>query len=125
MQSQIYEYICNWTKVLLVFGFLYKPDQWQMSDREVSQRKGCYSYIFNTLECIFSTGSSSGDSSQMFECVCRLVVKEHGFEATLWAGPTQGPVHLEKERKVKLLSHVQFFVTPWTIAYQAPLSMEF
>ena len=27
--------------------------------------------------------------------------------------------------KVKLLSHVQLFVTPWTIAYQTPQSMEF
>ena len=26
---------------------------------------------------------------------------------------------------VVVLSHVQLFVTPWTIAYQAPLSMEF
>ena len=26
---------------------------------------------------------------------------------------------------MKSLSHVQLFVTPWTIAYQAPLSMEF
>ena len=27
--------------------------------------------------------------------------------------------------KVKLLSHVQLFVTPWTVACQAPQSMEF
>ena len=27
--------------------------------------------------------------------------------------------------KVKLLSCVRFFATPWTIAYQAPPSMEF
>jgi len=27
--------------------------------------------------------------------------------------------------KVKLLSHVQLFVTPWCVAYQAPLSMGF
>ena len=27
--------------------------------------------------------------------------------------------------KVKLLSRVQLLVTPWTAAYQAPLSMEF
>ena len=27
--------------------------------------------------------------------------------------------------KVKSLSRVQFFVTPWTVAHQAPLSMEF
>ena len=26
---------------------------------------------------------------------------------------------------VKSLSRVQLFVTPWTVAYQAPLSMEF
>ena len=27
--------------------------------------------------------------------------------------------------KVKLLSRVRLFVTPWTVAYEAPLSMEF
>ena len=27
--------------------------------------------------------------------------------------------------KVKLLSHVRLFATPWTIAYQAPPSMRF
>ena len=27
--------------------------------------------------------------------------------------------------KVKLLSHVRLFLTPWTVAYQAPLSMGF
>ena len=30
-----------------------------------------------------------------------------------------------KERKVKLLSHVQLFATPWTVAYKTPPSMEF
>ena len=30
-----------------------------------------------------------------------------------------------KKVKVKLLSHVRLFVTPWTVACQAPLSMEF
>ena len=29
------------------------------------------------------------------------------------------------ERKVKSLSHVRLFATPWTRAYQAPQSMEF
>ena len=28
-------------------------------------------------------------------------------------------------KKVKSLSHVRLFVTPWAIAYQAPLSMGF
>ena len=27
--------------------------------------------------------------------------------------------------EVKLLSHVRLFATPWTVAYQAPPSMEF
>ena len=31
----------------------------------------------------------------------------------------------KKRKKVKLLSRVQLFVTPWTVAYQAPPSMEF
>ena len=30
----------------------------------------------------------------------------------------------EKRKKVKLLGHVQLFVTQWTIAYQATLSMK-
>ena len=30
-----------------------------------------------------------------------------------------------KKVKVRSLSHVQLFVTPWTVAYQAPLSMGF
>ena len=30
-----------------------------------------------------------------------------------------------KERKVKSLSRVQLFATPWTVPYQAPLSMGF
>ena len=32
---------------------------------------------------------------------------------------------MEARKKVKSLSRVKLFVTPWTVAYQAPLSMEF
>jgi len=36
------------------------------------------------------------------------------------------PIPIKKERKkVKSLSHVQLFATPWTVVHQAPLSMEF
>ena len=31
----------------------------------------------------------------------------------------------EKEKKVKSLSRVRLFAISWTVAYQAPLSMEF
>ena len=33
--------------------------------------------------------------------------------------------HLKVKVKVKSLSHVQLFATPWTVALQAPLSMGF
>ena len=32
---------------------------------------------------------------------------------------------IEKEKKVKSLSHVRLFASPWTVAYQAPPSMGF
>ena len=37
----------------------------------------------------------------------------------------QQPLPRERERDVKSLSRVQLFATPWTVAYQAPLSMGF
>ena len=40
-------------------------------------------------------------------------------------GGTRVPGGLRVKVKVKLLSHVWLFVTPWTIAYNAPLSMGF
>ena len=43
-----------------------------------------------------------------------------------WRGFTfPSPKGTIERKKVKLLSHVQLFVTPWTVAYQAPPSMEF
>jgi len=33
--------------------------------------------------------------------------------------------HDIKRKKVKLLSHVRLFATPWTVAHQAPPSLEF
>ena len=37
----------------------------------------------------------------------------------------KGKVLLEAMVKVKLLSRVRLFATPWTVAHQAPQSMEF
>ena len=39
--------------------------------------------------------------------------------------PTSGLTSNYQISEVKLLSHVQLFVTPWTVAHQVPLSMEF
>ena len=37
----------------------------------------------------------------------------------------QGVYSITRKLKVKLLSNVRLFVTPWAVAYQAPLSMGF
>ena len=47
-----------------------------------------------------------------------------------WGGGYKGECNCQKFRNcthniVKSLSHVRLFVIPWTVAYQAPLSMEF
>ena len=39
--------------------------------------------------------------------------------------PNQPTRKYESESTVKSLSHVRLFTTPWTVAYQAPLSMGF
>ena len=43
-----------------------------------------------------------------------------------WSGlPFPSPKETIERKKVKSLSYVQLFATPWTVAYQAPPSMEF
>ena len=45
---------------------------------------------------------------------------------TVWlCSFTHELMHRKKKVKVKLLSRVRLFVTPWTVAYQAPPSMGF
>ena len=39
--------------------------------------------------------------------------------------PFPSPKGTIERKKMKLLSRVQFFATPWTVAHQAPLSIEF
>ena len=34
-------------------------------------------------------------------------------------------IYIYKKLKCQLLSHVQLFVSPWTVACKSPLSMEF
>ena len=46
--------------------------------------------------------------------------------ATLWTVALQAPLSMESTIvKVKSLSRVRLSATPWTVAYQAPPSMEF
>ena len=41
------------------------------------------------------------------------------------APPSKFHLNLKKRKKVKSLSHVRLFATPWIVAYQAPLSVGF
>ena len=47
------------------------------------------------------------------------------YSTTLFDNQKRCPFHYESEVKVKSLSHVRLFATPWTVAYQAPPSMGF
>ena len=63
--------------------------------------------------CNLIDGSPSGSPSLGFSR------QEH------WSGlPFPSPMH-ESEKKVKSLSRVRLFATPWTAAYKAPPSMGF
>ena len=43
----------------------------------------------------------------------------------LWVSSENIQTYLFTARHVSVLSHVRLFATPWTVARQAPLSMEF
>ena len=55
--------------------------------------------------------------------------RAHPLSATRWSGKQglahAGPLPQSQGKKVKLLSHVRLFATPWTVAYQAPPSWDF
>ena len=60
----------------------------------------------------------------LFQILLLIRVLQHIEQSSLCY--TVGPCWLSiLSVKVKLLSHVQFFATPWTVAYQAPPSTGF
>ena len=42
-----------------------------------------------------------------------------------YSGASSGPLPMAGQSEVKSLSRVRLFATPWTVAYQTPLSMGF
>ena len=69
---------------------------------------------------ILCCGSRSGKTFLLFtivssKCYLKMYVVGVGL-----VRPT-----LSERKKVKLLSRVRLFATPWTVAYQGPLSMGF
>ena len=76
-----------------------------------------YKLVHFSVLLIFIKGSSSPpDSGSQPQKSCRwmpLFLTSHNWPNKV------------KSSQVKSLSHVRLFATPWTIAYQAPLSMGF
>ena len=63
----------------------------------------------------------------MCNCLCAKKVFKHKKTKTQKVALADQLRHLTylKSEKCYSLSHVQFFATPWTVACQFPLSMEF
>ena len=55
-------------------------------------------------------------------CLPNVLLPSQIYEGVLVLESTENE---DKEKKVKSLSHVRLFATPWTVAYQAPLSTGF
>ena len=69
--------------------------------------------------------SFSRGSSWLRDQTCISCIAGEFFTTEPPGKPTTVYLKLKIKVKVKLLSHVWLFVTPWTVAYQAPPSMEF
>ena len=54
-----------------------------------------------------------------------FVMDESFIKGSSYSEKWKRKSHSESMVKVKLLSRVRLFVTPWTVSYQAPLSMGF
>ena len=55
-------------------------------------------------------------------CLPNMLLPSQIYDGVLVLESTENE---DKEKKVKSLSHVRLFATPWTVAYQAPLSTGF
>ena len=85
-----------------------------------------------TMESVrdFILGSSNitadGDCShEIKQCLLLGRKAMTNLDSILKSRDTTLPAKVLLVKKEKSLSHVQLFVTPWTIDYQAPQSMEF
>ena len=63
--------------------------------------------------------------SRNFGVLTGEVERTSFYSTTLFDNQKRCPFHYESEVKVKSLSRVRLFATPWTVAYQAPPSMGF
>ena len=67
------------------------------------------------------TGWISLQSNGLSRVFSNTTVQKHQFFGAQLSSQSNSHIHIV----AKLLSHVRLFATPWTVAYQAPQSMEF
>ena len=79
----------------------------------------CYLFFFIIVYFLATSRSMWDLSPSTRDQTCAPCI---GNTGVLTTGP---PILLKKNSKNQLLSHVQLFETPWTVACQASLSKEF
>ena len=75
--------------------------------------------ILEWVAISFSRGSSQPRNRTRVSCITGRFFSYKGSRPLFFIGKHK------KKVKVKSLSHVQLFATPWTVAYEAPPSMGF
>ena len=104
-----------------IFIFQQSCESWTIKKVECQRTDGCKLLCWRRLLRVPSTARRPNQS------VLKEINPEYSLEGLMLKIQHFG--HLirsaEKKVKVKSLSHVRLFATPWTVAHQAPPSMEF
>ena len=97
----------------------------------LSHPRGCLPHHLQVFFCLLLNEAPGVPTSGMWQhppppaCCCCPPAWSHPTKTSAPLASFQKKYSLEYKVKVKLLSHVQLFVSPWTIAYKAPPSMGF
>ena len=105
LETYVHTKMCMWMLIIVVF-ILVKV--------KTSYLFFSLSFVFWLCRAVYGILGPRPGIAPMSPCTRSVESKPLGNE---WSS--------ESEKKVKSLSRVRLFVTPWTVAYQAPSSMEF
>ena len=91
---------------------------WATREANINPISNCKSHAFPSQFSIIVICTDAHESCNQTTCINTLAT------CNPWRSLCDS-VFLVAKVKAKLLSRVRLFVTPWTVAYQAPLSMGF